>query len=293
MKYQSRLDRLPSLKGKVAIVTGANSGIGFFTALHLAYLGARVIMACRNKERASNAMKRIKEEVPEADLLFLSYDQSDFSSIDGFVEEVHRSVPHLDFLICNAGVYFQKKDLSTKQGIELTVGTNYYGTHRLLSKIEGKCKEDRTRIVIVTSLTAPFAKKRLTLSDVGKMKRNQSYAFSKRCLSRLGVELSSSLDIALAHPGIASTNIISSQDTGFSHAFQVEGHRFLTLFTHSSRKASFTSVMACFATDEKRFVRPRGPFAISGFPRMNKFPKYAKKPILKETKESLEAKGIS
>ncbi len=292
MKHARYLKKLPSLKGKVCAVTGANSGIGFYTAMHFAYLGAKVILACRNRKRAEEAVDKILLEVPNAKLEIMAYDQSDFASIDAFAAHF-KSGRKLDILVCNAGVYYQKRNLTTKEGFELTMGTNYFGTYRLLSDMRAYLKRQGTRVVVVTSLVAILARKGIKLSDELAIDRHQSYRFSKKCLSRLMVELSGELNITLSHPGTAATNIITSQDTGMPHWIQVAGHRLLTLFTHSAKKASFTSVVAATCPlDKKRFVKPRGILAISGYPKRCRLPRYAQKPIIAETKDYLAFREI-
>jgi len=82
MKYTKWLDKnIPSLEGKLYIVTGANSGIGFHTTLSLVYKGASVIMACRNLTKAQKAKEKILEEFPNANLFIEEYDQASFDSI--------------------------------------------------------------------------------------------------------------------------------------------------------------------------------------------------------------------
>ena len=78
------LEKLSSLEDKVYIVTGANSGLGYETSLNLAYKKAKVIMACRNINKAERAKEKILEKVPGAEIDIVKYDQSSFESIDKF-----------------------------------------------------------------------------------------------------------------------------------------------------------------------------------------------------------------
>ena len=130
--YTKYLDKLESLEDKVAIVTGANSGLGFQTALALAYKGARVIMACRNLEKAEIAKDKILKEVENAKIDICKYDQGSFDSIEKFSIYIEENYQHIDYLVCNAGVYFPKVNYRTKDNLELTMGTNYFGTYHLL-----------------------------------------------------------------------------------------------------------------------------------------------------------------
>ncbi len=290
MKYDKYLNKFPSLKGKIYIITGANSGLGFDASLHLAYKGASIILACRNLEKAICAKEKILKEVPNAILFIEKYDQADFSSIEDFSRRISENYSHIDGLIANAGVYFPKHDYKTKDGFELTFGTNYLGTYHLINCLKNKLNEDCSRVVLVTSLTATLANKRKDIDQVNLLNRNKIYGYSKYALSRLFYDLSrekNNITYNLVHPGIASTNIISSQQTGLPHWFQVLGHRFLTIFTHSSQKASLILLEGLLNEKNRVYIAPRGIFAISGFPKIKRVPKYAEKEIVDKTKELL------
>ena len=291
MKLSKYLNKFPSLEGKLYIVTGANSGLGFDVSLHLAHLGASVILACRNFNRALNAKEKILNEVPNAELFIEEYDQADFSSIVSFSQRIKDKYNHIDGLVCNAGVYFPKHDYKTKDGYELTFGTNYLGTYKLINSLKDKLNDNCSRVCIVTSLTATLANKRKDINEINKLDRNQIYGYSKYCLSRLCKELSlenNNITYNLVHPGIASTNIISSQQTGLPHWFQILGHRFLTLFTHSSKKASLILLEGLLTEKKDVYIVPRGLFAISGYPKLKKIPKYTNKLIIEKTKELIK-----
>ena len=179
MKYVNYLNRFPSLEGKYYIVTGANSGLGFDTSLYLAYKGANVILACRNLERATKAKEKILSIVPNAKLFIEQYDQAIFSSIEDFANRIEFNYQHIDGLVCNAGVYFPKHDYKTKDGFELTFGTNYLGTYKLLYSLRNKLNHDFSRVVIVTSLTATLSTKRIDIDQCDKLSRNKIYGYSK------------------------------------------------------------------------------------------------------------------
>lgn len=293
MKINKYLKKIPSLEGKLYIVTGANSGLGFDLSLHLASKGASVILACRNLEKANKAKEKILQAVPDSNLFIEEYDQASFESINKFVERIKTNYSHIDGLVCNAGVYYPKADYKTKDGYELTFGTNYLGTFKLLSGLKNKLDDDSSRVVLVTSLTATLSKKGIDIDKIDKLNRNQIYGYSKYCLSRLCNELDSennNISYYLVHPGIASTNIISSQQTGLPHWFQVLGHRFLTLFTHSSKKASLILLEGLVSNNDKKYIVPRGLFGISGYPKFKRIPRYASKKIINQTLEMLDIK---
>ena len=290
MKINKYLDKLPSIEGKAILVTGTTSGLGKEVCFHLAYKGAKLIFACRNLDKANLVKEEILKIYPITEISIYKYDQADFKSIDSFVEKI-KDVK-IDGLIANIGVYYPKKNLKTKDGYELTMGTNYLGTFHLIDKMRNHLNLDKTRVVIVTSLVACYAKK-INLDESNKLNRNEIYGYSKRCLARLSYELNSLNEGAtyyLAHPGVSSTNIISNKDTGLPNWFGILGHKFLTLFTHSAKKASLTFIRALTSTSINKYISPRGLFHISGYPTERKYPKYLTKPIIIETKEYLENK---
>ena len=94
----------PNLTGKVAIVTGANSGIGWDTAVALAEKGAAVIMACRNLARSEPALDALKARVPGADVELMQLDLASQESVRGFADEFKAKYDRLDLLINNAGI---------------------------------------------------------------------------------------------------------------------------------------------------------------------------------------------
>ena len=141
---------VPSQINKTAFVTGANTGIGYDTARVLAERGARVLLGCRTEERALEAINRIKEKAPDAELRWIELDLADLSSIKAAAEIVNKE-PSLDILVNNAGVSLPPRAL-TKDGFELQFGVNHLGhfalTGQILKKLVGTSK---ARIVNVSS----------------------------------------------------------------------------------------------------------------------------------------------
>ena len=131
MKYQKWLDKnIDDLNDKTIIVTGANSGIGYYSTLCFLYKGAKVIMACRNLEKANKAKESLLKELPDAKIDIIKLDLSDFNSIDEFSKIIKEKYSKIDALVNNAGVYFMPKIL-TKQGYEITMCTNFLGPYYL------------------------------------------------------------------------------------------------------------------------------------------------------------------
>ncbi|MGN1294888.1 MAG: SDR family NAD(P)-dependent oxidoreductase [Bacilli bacterium] len=274
------------LSKKTVVVTGANSGIGLETCFHLASFNASIIMACRNEGKAKEAKNKILAQYPSVNIEIIKYDQSSFASITSFVEKIKDI--KIDGLILNAGVYFPKADYKTEDGYELTFGTNYLGVYYLLKQLKEKLENDSTRVVMVTSLTAFLSSSKRKITSYKKLSRNKAYGFSKLCLSRLFVALSASSINAtyrLVHPGITATNILNSEKTGFPSWFSKLGHSFLYLFVHKASKAALCSLLGLIDQEEyKKYISPRGPFAISGFPKKKRIPKkYFYPDVEKET----------
>ena len=112
-------DDIPDQRGRTAIVKGANSGIGFEAARALAAKGARVIMACRNTEKAEAAAQQIHNEYPEAVLEVMALDLSDLSSVRALAADFTGRYSSLDILCNNAGVMALPRRYETADGFEM------------------------------------------------------------------------------------------------------------------------------------------------------------------------------
>ncbi|KAL6720193.1 hypothetical protein ACLMJK_002114 [Lecanora helva] len=118
------LSSLPRLDGKVALITGANSGIGKVATQFLARRGAKVFMACRSKTKAEEAITEIHRDVPDADLEFLPYDASSLSAVHSeALSFLDRNIP-LDILLLNAGAIVENPQPS-KDGLEWMFAINH------------------------------------------------------------------------------------------------------------------------------------------------------------------------
>lgn len=280
-----------SLENKVILITGGNSGIGFESAKVFCYYQAKVILACRDKNKANLAIEKIKKEIPNANLVFEEYHQDSFVSIKEFANRIKKNY-QIDIMVFNAGVYYPRDGVNTTDGYELTFGTNYLGLYSLFNELKDVLINKR--IVMVTSLTAYLSKNR-ALEQFDKLSKNKIYGFSKLMIAEFAAELIElGYDIALVHPGVCSTNILFNKDTGLPTAFARAGRRFLNIFTHSASKGALNTVLGGIYEDlkEKRYIKPRGLFAISGYPSLNKIPKkYYQKKIIKETEIMLSKKG--
>jgi NAD(P)-dependent dehydrogenase (short-subunit alcohol dehydrogenase family) len=128
------LDSIPDQTGRVAVVTGANTGIGFETAAALASKNAKVVLACRNREKAETALKKIHERSPDARLEVIELDLGSLASVGRFAETFRAGHDHLDMLINNAGVMVPPLG-RTEDGFELQFGCNHLGHFALAGRL--------------------------------------------------------------------------------------------------------------------------------------------------------------
>ena len=143
---------LPDLEGKTALVTGANTGLGFETARLLAEKGARVLIACRNKEKGIAAAERINQRLAQSRAAFVPLDLANLSSVHDVVGHVEREAS-LDILINNAGVMATPRML-TADGFELQFGVNHLGHFALTATLWPLLAQSPSpRVVTVSSLT--------------------------------------------------------------------------------------------------------------------------------------------
>ncbi|MBW2255631.1 MAG: SDR family NAD(P)-dependent oxidoreductase, partial [Deltaproteobacteria bacterium] len=157
------------LTGKLAVVTGANSGIGFETARALALHGARVVLACRNPQKGEEAVARLRSESSEARVEFLQLDLSSLASVSDFASALNQRFDWLDMLVNNAGVMMPPHG-TTEDGFELQFGTNHLGhfalTGRLLPLLRAT---PGARVVTVSSVV--HRQGRMNFDDLQSEKR--------------------------------------------------------------------------------------------------------------------------
>ncbi|MCH2046623.1 MAG: SDR family NAD(P)-dependent oxidoreductase, partial [Saprospiraceae bacterium] len=127
------INKLPTQKGRVAIITGSNIGLGYESALALAQKEMKIILACRNTEKANKAKNNILKLAPKADLEVIQLDLSNLQSVRDFAQNYQKKYTRLDILMNNAGVMVPPYT-ATKDGFELQFGVNHLG-HFLLTKL--------------------------------------------------------------------------------------------------------------------------------------------------------------
>ena len=220
---------IPSQAGRRALITGANSGIGYPTALTLARRGAAVMLACRDRERGEAAVEKLRDEAPGAEITLELVDLSSLASVRALTErELQRNLP-LDLLINNAGVMTPPKRLETVDGFELQFGTNVLGHFALtallypaLERAAALATSQETRPRVVTIASIAHKRGQLKFGDL-QAKQNyspmESYQQSKLADLMFAFELerrlearSSGVISIAAHPGVAQTNLFISGD---------------------------------------------------------------------------------
>jgi NAD(P)-dependent dehydrogenase (short-subunit alcohol dehydrogenase family) len=117
---------IPDQTGRVAVITGANTGLGYETAAALAEHGAHVVLAVRNLDKGKDAAARITAETPQADVALQELDLTSLESIRAAADQLRAEHDRIDLLINNAGVMWTPKS-TTKDGFELQFGTNHLG----------------------------------------------------------------------------------------------------------------------------------------------------------------------
>ncbi len=207
---------IPDQKGRVTIVTGSNTGIGYETARVLAKKKATVIIAVRNLEKGNDAANQIKERHENADVKVMALDLTNLKSIHDFAADFKNYYKRLDLLINNAGVMFPPYS-KTVDGFEIQLGTNHFGhfalTGLLLNLLISK---GGSRIVNVSSTGHKFGK--INFEDLHwekrKYKTRQAYYDSKIANIYFTYELARKLKennhhtIAVAsHPGWTTTEL--------------------------------------------------------------------------------------
>ncbi|MBO2453253.1 SDR family oxidoreductase [Actinomadura barringtoniae] len=201
-------DDIPDLSGRRAIVTGANSGLGYHTALQLARHGATVVMACRSAERGQEAYDRVMAAVPKGDVTLAPLDLADLSSVRAFAA---RQDGPLDVLVNNAGVMAIPRR-STADGFEMQFGTNHLGHFALTGLLlPALLAAGAPRVVTVASAVGYLG--RLRFDDLqGERRYNKwsAYAQSKFANLVFAKELDrrvEALTSMASHPGYAATNL--------------------------------------------------------------------------------------
>jgi NAD(P)-dependent dehydrogenase (short-subunit alcohol dehydrogenase family) len=265
---------IPAQDGRVAIVTGGNSGLGLVTARELARHGASVVLACRSVEKGEAAAAEI-EAAGGTTPRVAQLDLGSLASIRSFAEEL--SDERVDLLVNNAGVMMAPRQ-TTSDGFELQLGTNHLGhfalTGQLLSALE---QSDSGRVVTLSSGEHRGGK--LDFDDL-QLERSYSprgsYQRSKLANAVFAVELDRRLRASgsrvisvFAHPGYSATNLQSTGPTGVLRAMLAITNRVLA---QSAERGALPILYAATApgVEGGTYYGPDGIAELRGFPKQVK-----------------------
>jgi retinol dehydrogenase 14 len=212
------------MKGKIVIVTGANSGMGKATTIALARRGATVIMACRSRKRGEEALAEARQKSGSGNIELMLCDLASLESIRSFAAEFTAQYPVLDVLINNAGVVAVKRQL-TADGFELDLGVNHLG-HFLLTNLllESLNRAEQGRVVVVASgaykigalhLDDPALSRRFNPAKAYARSKLANILFTKELAARLA---GTRVTVNCVHPGAVGTNIGVNRETGFGRS---------------------------------------------------------------------------
>ena len=261
-------EQISDQTGKVAIVTGGNSGIGFETARVLAEKGATVVMACRNLEKASPKAEEIRSTHPGANVEVMQLDLSDLDSVRQFAEAFRAKHSRLDLLINNAGIMVPPYG-KTAQGFETQFGVNHLGHFALTgSLLDLLTNTPGSRVVTVSSLAHYMG--RIDFSDLNwenGYKPQAAYGQSKlanllftyELQRRLAASGKETLAVA-AHPGWTETNLQEHARTAkFMNRF----------FAQQPLMGALPTLYAATASDVQRaeYYGPSGFMEMKGPPK--------------------------
>ncbi|WP_229311182.1 oxidoreductase [Larkinella soli] len=262
------IESLPRQPGRVALITGGNSGIGFETALELAKKDVRVLLACRNGKKAEEAKGKILDRYPNALVDPVTVDLTKLSDVRRLAEQVRKHYDRLDLLINNAGIMMSPYQV-TEDGFENQLATNYIGhfalTGLLLPLLTGT---PGSRIVTLSSLSYKWAEIDFDDLHAGKgYSRRKAYGQSKRACLIFAFELQRRLSAAgydilsvAAHPGLAKTNL----DQYFPVLIRPLG----SLFLQPARQGALPVLYAALSPEVAGgdFIGPDGFRQMRGYP---------------------------
>jgi NAD(P)-dependent dehydrogenase (short-subunit alcohol dehydrogenase family) len=277
---------IPPLTGRTTVVTGANSGLGFETALALARSGARVVLACRDRARGAAAIDRLVLEAPGADVELAGLDLADLASVRTFASDFSAGHDRLDLLVNNAGVMAIPRR-ETADGFEMQFGTNHLGHFALTGLLlDLLLATAGSRVVTVSSMAALGSRIRFDdlqgrrhygkWSAYGQSKlANQQFTLElDRRLARLGSDVIS----VAAHPGYAATNLqmVAPQMEG-SDLMERMSRLANVVFAQSAADGALPSLYAATspAVGGGQFFGPDRLFGMRGHPKQVPFLKAA------------------
>ena len=215
-------DRIQNLNGKTYVITGTTSGTGFEAAKILLSKGAKVVMLNRNSKKSEDTIASLKQELGNAiDVSFIRMDLAEQASVKQAAEEVLKTVPQIDALMCNAAIAQVPKQTFTVDGFESQLGVNHYGNFLLQALLFQRIEESKGRIVTVGSMGYNLGIKTIQFDDMNWDKNyspNGVYSQSKlaqiMCVYELQDRLKEAgktdVKVYACHPGASRTSLIKT-----------------------------------------------------------------------------------
>jgi NAD(P)-dependent dehydrogenase (short-subunit alcohol dehydrogenase family) len=261
------------LRGRTAVVTGANSGIGFYTALELGRAGAVVVAACRDATRGQDALQKLRDAAPGAAFRLEALDLGDLGSVRRFAGGYLATGAPLDLLVNNAGLMMPPEREVTADGFERQFGVNHLGHFALTGLLLGVLRlSPSPRVVVVSSGAAAWGRIDFAnLQSEQRYKRMQAYGQSKLANLLFMLELGRRapwIIAVAAHPGATVTNL---QQYAFRRTTGIVGQ-------HASQGALPTLRAAVSGTRSGTYFGPNGWFQMRGTPIEVPLPGHARGP---------------
>jgi NAD(P)-dependent dehydrogenase (short-subunit alcohol dehydrogenase family) len=256
--------QLPDLSGRTAIVTGANSGIGWQVAKQLARHGARVVLACRDIGRAKQAAARIQGTGLPVDVEVAELNLADMASVRAFGEAWQEPV---QLLVNNAGVMAPPRRASTRDGFELQFGTNHLGHFVLTGLLLPWLLRNADARVVTMSSLAHFGGRADVLygNDTGSYRPQRAYSNSKLAnvlfaleLQRRAAACGAPLTSTAAHPGMCGTGLFSDPEgIGAIRVVRAFGPAFVRVFFQSAAAGAVPVLYAATVAEPGSYTGPQ------------------------------------
>lgn len=264
-KYLKYINKnFPSLEGKTVVITGGTGGIGFHITKYLAYLGAKVILAARNKDKTIKVINEITNLIPNANLEYKYLDLTNMESVNTFISYLENV--NIEYLFLNSGIYNQECKLIN--GIDIHYMVNFYVPYKIVNTLKEKFIQNNTKIVVTSSISYMFSK--IDLDDILAINcknKTKLYGKTKRLLTQmlyLLKEENQGLDVVFTHPGVTASTLFEGLHTNlfWKIAIPIMRHIFM-----SNDKASLPILSGIILNhDNRHWIGPKGLFQVWGYP---------------------------